>query len=211
MDYSRRAIEALNEIKTLYGEQVIICEYHRNSTTLNYPDPYALLDNRHEILYSNYVEANSEGAKGVPDIFINGAANRVQGAYSSASVKERIIDIISNLSLMETEYLLDTDISVLSGNINVKCKVARLKNRSAENLRLRLIFTKHFGQTFLKNVVITGNQIGNYSKSLPRLRAGDYETIQFESLTFEIFPDMITLALTNEDGTKVFSSIRVNL
>jgi len=211
LDYSKRAIVALNEIKALYGNQVIICEYHRNSKTVNYPDPYALIDNRYEVLYSNYVESNAVSDKGVPDIFINGAANRIQGAYSSTSVKERIIDIISDLSLVENEYIFDTDISIVDNSINVKCKVARLRNRSVDNLRLRLIFTRDFGQSFLQNVVVAENQIGSYSKSVPRINAGDFENIRFDSIRFDFIPDMITLALTNEDGSEVLSSVRVGL
>jgi len=213
MDFSKRAITALNEIKILYGDQVIVCEYHRDSEDpkINFPDQYALQDNRFEVLYTKYVEFNNQGDKGVPDIFINGAAHRIQGAYSVSSTKDRLIDVISELSFEETEYILDPEISIAANTITVSCKVARLRNQSAQDLRLRLIFTKDFGGVHLGNVVVAEDQLGRYSKSIQGISAGNHIKVQFESIRLIQFPDMVTIVLTNNDETEVLTSIRVGL
>jgi hypothetical protein len=208
--FSHWAIEALDAVKVLYGERIIIAEYHRSSKTLGYLDPLDL-DDRYEPLYERYVFTSGSGQKGVPDIFINGSVHRVQGASDVESVKERLSTILAQRVLDDGLFLLEPVVDQENNRITVSCRLARLGNQSVEDLRLRLIFTRKLDNLHLKRVVVAEDEVGKYTEAVSRIEAGEYLEIDFEPIVFSELPDVLIIALTSQDDTEIYASVKMDL
>ena len=135
-NYNQWALQALDSIAEIYGSRVVIAEYHRN--TSQYTDPLA--DPLFELLYDKYVQNSASPVKGVPDVFINGTGNRVQGASSVSSVLSRLNAALVDQVILENQYTLQPgEIKINGSEVNASCTIARLGNRSSENLLLKMI------------------------------------------------------------------------
>lgn len=206
--YNTWAVHALDSLHDLYGGQLIIAEYHRAVTDPKYADEFALPD-RYEALYTRYVNANGTGGKGVPDIFINGAVDRIQGAHSASSVYDRMNEILSGKMSEEGLFTLEPVVTVSGGDIRVSCKIARLGNRPEQALRLRLVFVKDFSHPLLKRVVVAEDEVSKYTKSINRLTAGEYLKLEFNTIHFSTMPDAVILILSDKEETHIFHSAKV--
>jgi hypothetical protein len=197
------AIEALYSIKDDYDSKIVVAEYHRD--VADSIDLYS--DSRYDALHQIYVDSSSSSTqRGVPDIFVNGAANRVSGASSVTSVRDRLNPIISELVIQKNEYILEPNIQVNGATINASCKVARLGNQAAADLRLKLIFIKDYGKTYLKHVSILPEQ-ALIPYVIDKIDAGEFVDKKFDSLSFTNLPDAVIFTLTSEDEVEIFQTI----
>lgn len=78
------------------------------------------------------------GLLAVPDVFINGYLQRVQGASSSSTVRERISKIVGNLVTEKNEYTIEADVRIDGSDIQANCRIARLGNRASDEMLLKM-------------------------------------------------------------------------
>jgi hypothetical protein len=202
--YNLWALQALDSIAEIYGSQVVIIEYHRN--TSQYTDP--LSDPLFELLYEKYVQHSFSVMKGVPDVFINGIADRVQGASSVGSVINRLNTIISDLVVLANQFTLQPgEVKVNNSEITASCKIARLGSQNSENLLLKMILVQKINSQELKRVVREVEK----STTISRLVAGEIKTINFEPVQYSERPDEIIFSLTSSDELTVYQSFQVEL
>jgi hypothetical protein len=203
-DYNRWALQALDSIRQQYRSDIIIAEYHRD--TQQYADPYS--NSIFELLYEKYVAHSDPAIKGVPDIFINGISQRVQGASGVSAVMSRLNAILSDMIIVNSYFTLEPgNIHVSDSEISATCKIARLGNQSAEDLLLRLIAVHAYNSGELKRVVT------NLVKSdiISRLNAGEIKTVVFDAVPISIRPSALIFSLTSADELIVYQNIRVVL
>ncbi len=202
--YNQWALQALDSIKVIYGDKILIAEYHRN--TDQYTDDY--FKDKFELLYEKYVKNSYLNIKGVPDIFINGTTQRVQGAASVSGVTTRLNLILSELVILNNYFTLEpAAININSTELTASCKIACLGNQSAENLLLRMILIQKVNSLELKRVV------NDLEKSIiiSRLEAGEITTTNFNPIRISQRPDKIIFSLTSSDELIVYQNIKVDL
>ncbi len=205
LPYNQWALQALDSISAVFGSRILIAEFHRN--TSQYNDPYSnpLL---FEPLYTRYVENSSSPVKGVPDIFINGTAHRVQGASGVSSVITRLNDILSGLVILNSHFTLEPgEIRLSATELTAACQIARLGSQPAEDLLLRLILVQGINSGELKRVVRDVQK----STVISRMEAGEIRTVSFDPITFSEKPDRIIFSLTTADELTVLQSTGVDL
>lgn len=206
--YNEWALQALDSIKLFYGAKIVIAEYHRD--TSQYPDLYSYRNEPDifELLYEKYVENSSSNLKGVPDIFINGTTQRVQGASSVSSVINRLNSILSELVILNNQFTLEPgSIKVNASELTASCKLARLGSQSAEDLLLKMILVQRVNLQELKRVVIDLKK----SNVISRLAAGEIITINFDPVPISQTPDKVIFNLSSSDELTVYQNIEVNL
>ena len=203
-NYNQWALQALDSIAEIYGSRVVIAEYHRKTSV--YSD--SLFNQVFELLYDKYVQNSVSPVKGVPDVFINGTGNRVQGASSVSSVLSRLNAALVDQVILENQYTLQPgEIKINGSEVNASCTIARLGNRSSENLLLKMILLQRIDNQKLKRVVRDLKK----STVISRLEAGEIKTINFDPVSFSEKPDEIIFCLTSSDELTVYQSIRVTL
>ncbi len=205
--YNEWALAALDSVQMLFPSQIVIAEYHRN--TSQYTDPL-VSPNRpiFELLYTEYVENSPSQLKAVPDIFINGISRRVQGASSTRSVIERLNTVLSQMVVQNNHFTLEPeDIIAGATEVSAGCKIARLGDEPAENLLLRLILIKRINSQELKRVVTDLKK----SSIISRLEAGEIRNVNFDPVQVNQKPDALIFALTSDDDLTVYQSIKVDL
>lgn len=203
LPYNLQALRALTNLEAHYGEKIAVVTYHRNQP--DYPDSLALPEN--ENLYSQYLEEIAGAVKGTPDIFVNGTANRVQGASSSAVVEERVGRFINDLLGNSGQYLLQPfGVSVTAGKVSAGCRIARLGNQEASQLRLRLIALKDLGGEM--NHTCVGMRP---AAEIPGIPAGEYVERQITEMPCTRTPDALLFVLTTADGRKILQVKKVLL
>jgi hypothetical protein len=204
LSYNQWALQALDSVKEIYGSKILIAEYHRD--TDRYSDPYSKLI--FEPLYDKYVENSSEKVKGMPDIFVNGTDQRVQGASGVNSVMTRVNTILSKLTIDNTHFTLEpADVKVSGTTLEASCKIARLGNQIANNLLLRLILIQKVNSQELKRVVTDLKK----SSAILRLEAGEITTIKFDPIPIDERPNQIIFSLTSSDELTIYQNIKVDL
>ena len=98
------ALQALDSLSMLYADRLLIAEYHRN--TAEYNDPYHL--DKGELLYQHYI-SQFDNVKGVPDIFINGSNQRIQGASSASFSLFRLEAALAGEISQNSYFLIDVE------------------------------------------------------------------------------------------------------
>lgn len=204
LSYNQWALQALDSVKEIYGSKILIVEYHRD--TDQYTDPYS--KPIFEPLYDKYVENSNSKIKGVPDLFINGKDQRVQGASGVNSVITRVNAILSELTIDNNHFTLEpADININGTTIKASCKIARLGKQMAQNLLLKLILIQRVNSLELKRVV-TDLKTSNI---ISQLQAGEITAIKFDPISFDERPDQIIFSLTSSDELTVYQNIKVDL
>jgi hypothetical protein len=192
MPFDGYMLGALDSIEAIYPGRVVIAEYHRN--VQNFVTPYHRDEN--EILYTHYVNG---GQKGVPDVFINGAGARIQGASSKASafyrLQEALIDAISESGLFSIQ--IETP---LTGNrMHPTVKLAKLGDADAEDLLVKAVVISRIAEPNLKRVVVSEAA----RREIDVLKHGDVQTLEFDDMTIDPnhSNDLIVILCDKEENT----------
>ncbi len=122
LQYNQYMLSALDQLQQKYAGQINIAEYHRNTT--DYTDPLTLPEN--EILYNVYLAAFAAQGKGVPDVFLNGIAERIQGASSIATAVIRLEQALQPLLLQNSFFTIESEINRNDDQADISIKLARL-------------------------------------------------------------------------------------
>ncbi len=175
-DYNTLALKALDSLKSIFGERLLVIQYHRH--TRDFQDSLAvepLVESRYTAYTIDYNEQRFRRFKGVPDIFVNGPQQHLQGASDTKGVVEGIIPYINAVLGSDSYYTLETDIEAASDGYSGRIRVARLGNRTAENMSLWIVLTTDHGAHGRYSVVRLSSPI-----TVESLAAGDYKSFSFK-------------------------------
>lgn len=206
--YSDWAIQGLTNLAATYGEDVVIAEYHRDLT--GYPDDYndPSTDQKFTNLHDKYVGQNADIPRSVPDVFINGYENRISGAADANSVNEQSSGIVENLLSQKNYYRIEPIIENNGGgNINVACRIARLANRSAEGLKVRVIFIKDYQQQNLNRVVMEMT----LAYQVPTIEYGGYKEVELGDFSLGDSPTFVLIALLSADERIILQCVKQDI
>ncbi len=204
-DYNFEMLMALNDLKSKYGVQITILEYHRN--VQDYTDPYHSIEN--EALYTKYVAGVDPGSKGVPDVFINGTVDRVQGAFDgTGSTKIRLEQAIAPLLMQNTFYAIEPGINKTEAGYEISAIIARLGTSDGSNLLVKAVVVSEEDQTYHRRVV----KLISKSNVISHISAGEIKEIDFPTYQPENQnPASVVYFITSEDETVVYQCTKVDL
>jgi hypothetical protein len=136
--FSPHAVTALDSLALAFSPQnVVIVEYHLPSAT--FPDVLAAQANLDR--YKNLTAA----APAVPDVFFNGAVQRVLGASSVGTALSRYRRAVQNEIDKIAHFTLEAKKTISATNVAVAVSVARLGNSSFENFAVGAIVWEDLG------------------------------------------------------------------
>ena len=147
--YNEYILSALDSLLQLYGNQLVVVEYHRD--TEDFESDYHLVEN--EILYQTYLETLDTSLKGVPDVFINGVETRIQGASSISSALFRLQQAILPKLSPVSHFTIELDYRIENNCLIPLVTVARLGSEDANNLILRAVLIAKIDNGYHKRVV----------------------------------------------------------
>ena len=208
LSYNEAALDALDDIEDTYKNEVLILEYHREILVNDsvYDDEYSnsLFTGLHQYYADNY----NNYPMAIPDIYLNGSKGRILGASSSASVVDRIEDLLPGLLNEKSDYNMEAEMSASGSKLNINYKVARLGNRSSSGLQLQVALVKNFGMSHANRVV----QFVNYPvfETISRTNAGEYAegNLSFDLSDIDNLPDTAIFKIVQENSIKVLFTMK---
>jgi len=207
LDYNTYALNAIDAL-TLDDDiknHLIVLEYHRD--TQLYSDPLEADSFNTENIYNSYMSYDPERFKGVPDLFLNGAEARVQGASSAGNVSNRVKDFATEQLLENGEYTIEVDFTFSTGNIDGKYRVARLGDKASEPTLLRMMITYNSGVNGKSTVSRVSSPI-----SVAAIDAGDFIEDDFQINNIPAAKaEKLVLVLTDIDGINVLHALERNI
>ncbi len=209
VQYNVWSLEAGEAIQEEFSSDVILVQYHRD--ILQADDPYNNfsdhLAEQFDALQRDYVDFMGGAPRGVPDIFINGVADRISGASSEQTVKDRLKGAIQNFLNEKNRFLIQPEVTMNGQSLHVTCRVVALGNREAGPLLLKIIFLKDFGQANFRHVAI-----GLVSDiRINKIEAGSYWEKSIGDFTLSEESNAVVFSLTDENGLQHYQSRRVFL
>ena len=213
VQYNIWSLEAGEAFQEEYGSDVILVQYHRDilQDTVLADDPYNNfsdhLAEQFDALQKDYVDFMGGAPRGVPDIFINGVTDRISGASSAQTVKDRLKGAIQNLLNDENRFLIQPEVTTNAQSLHISCRVVALGNQEAGPLLLKIIFLKDFGQANFHHVAI-----GLVSDvRIDKIEAGSYWEKTIGDFTLSEESSAVAFSLTDENGLQHYQSRRVVL
>ena len=127
---------------------------------------------------------------------------------SSASVVDRIEDLLPGLLNEKSDYNMEAEMSAYGSKLNINYKVARLGNRSSSGLQLQVALVKNFGMSHANRVV----QFVNYPvfETISRTNAGEYAegNLSFDLSAIDNLPDTAVFKIVQENSIKVLFTMK---
>jgi hypothetical protein len=195
---------ALDQLEDKYSDKLTIAEYHR-SILPKYSDDLAI--NANEILYNTYFQGINSGIKGVPDVYINGIAARVQGASSIASVLFRLEEALNPFLSQNSYFTIEPSITDDGSNFKISTKLAKLGSTDKENLLIKAIITSVFDDFLHQRVV---KEIFR-SQKIDKISNGETIEVTLGEYPMEKMKLKVVFIITSEDELEVYQSIEVDL
>jgi len=171
--FNEYMLEALETILDRYPEKTILMQYHRNA--IKFPDSLTIPEN--ENLYEQYVN-KFDDLKGVPDVFINGASDRIKGASSAEAAIDRIDAAIQSLLIENTFFTIEPTVTINNSKLLISTKIARLGSESISDIIVRATVTEQIDSDYYTRVV---RHMEN-SNLIPRLQPGEQKEIKFSDV-----------------------------
>lgn len=207
-DYNRWAIEGLNRLSAVYGDKITIAQYHRNIDTVYVEDPSFTseeLSQKSLTLHDLYVSEADENQRYLPDIFVNGAFDRVSGASSALSVEQRVSEVIESKINLKNKFTLEPQVvQISSQTYDINCRIARLGNQAMAGYKLKMIAVYDNNHPLGKQVVVDFDT----SEEIEQIEAGSYKTISLGQKQFNYAPDAIIFSVCSENELESFQSVR---
>jgi hypothetical protein len=202
--YNQYLLGAIDQLQQKYEGQLTVAEYHRH--TADYSDSLFITDN--ELLYNTYMAYYGPDSKGVPDVFMNGTAKRVQGASSVSTAFTRLEQALQPLLLQNSFFTIEPQIDDNGSQVHITVKVARLGSTNAQDVLIKMILTEQVDQQYLKRVV---RRILK-SDVIPTLSAGEMKEVEFYMDNLAGSANYTVLInVTSADELEVFQSIKMSL
>ena len=197
------ALQALDSLSTFYKSRIIIAEYHRN--TAEYSDAYHTEKN--ELLYQHYV-SQFDNFKGVPDIFINGTRQRIQGASSASYSIFRLEEALQEEMLKNAYFLLQPAYSREGNTISPLIRIARLGRQPVRQIIIKALIVSHISAPFLERVVRSAVE----SQIISQLSPGEQKQITLPEMRIDDGSvNSLIVYVTNADATEIYQCESVNI
>lgn len=200
---------ALDQIENAYGNKVTIMEYHRNTTNYSadpyVTDPYNNYSN--ENLYDIYTGNVGEG---VPDVFINGIAARVQGASTVQNSVFRLEQALQPFIIQNSLFTIEPQASIQNGEIDLSLKIAKLGSSNAQDIIVKAIIVYKIDNDILERVV---HGIGK-STIIEEIENGEIKEVDIDPIPLAQFSYQsisVIFAVTSEDEKSIYQSIEVDI
>ncbi len=202
-------LNALDQIKNTYNNKITVLEYHLKTivTALNdTPWVYSL----NETIYDNYLEDLVVKNKGVPDVFINGIAARVQGASTVQNSIIRLEEALQPFIIQNSLFSLEPMASIQNNEINLSVKIARLGSTNAQNILVKAIIIYKIDDEILKRVAY------GIAKStiIGEIENGEIKDVDIDPVplaTFQYQSISVIVMVTSEDEKTIYQSIEVDI
>jgi hypothetical protein len=207
-DWNLWTLEAAENTVAEYPENLVLCEYHRtiSNADTTYPDSYS--DPQFDDLHQIYADYDELGSRSVPDLYLNGAENRILGASSLEGVYTRIGEILPDLLKKVNYYTIEANVEKISAKeYHVDYKIAKLANQSAQNLTVRIILIKNTGIHSKKYTVVGYKD----DISIRKISAGGYHSGQAESILTSEEADAAIISISNNEKTNVYQTLKVEI
>ncbi len=197
-------LTALDSLERRHPEKIEIVAYHRN--TRDEVDPLHI--NESELQYMRYLEALGSNFKGLPDVFINGASQRVQGASSSESALLRLEEALVPELQKISKYTIEVETTVTNETITPTVTLARLGSNSSPSLVIKVLLIQTYSGQATHNVVRDISR----STVINRLSAGEQQTLILPNLNLNGIPaNRLIIYITDVDEWEVFQCCTMEL
>ena len=204
LPYNEYLLSALDQLEINYPNRISIAEYHRNAGGID----DTLEVNEIEPLYNLYLNGVNSSIKGVPDVFINGIAARVQGASSAANALFRLEEAIVPLLSENSFFTIEPKLKWENNTLNISAKIARLGSSSANDIIVKAVIVEMIDQLYHKRVVrkiIRSNEFSNFGH-------GEQEDVELDPYPGDVNADLnVILSVTSKDELTVHQSIEVTV
>ncbi|MGQ9853163.1 MAG: hypothetical protein ACUVTG_07180 [Candidatus Oleimicrobiaceae bacterium] len=190
--YCAHALDALAQLEAEVGSSsLIVAEYHLPNPG-KWLDSYALPEAR-----LRYGELAQTGL-GVPDVFFDGAAGRVQGAHSVATAYERYRRQYDAHHSTPGLFTIEGEVVRTAAMVTVRVGLARLGSEPAPALTLRAVLIADLGSARHRHVVkavLSGQQVAG-------MQAGEiiHTTLQLPVSTLSGSGDKLLLFVESGEG-----------
>ena len=197
------ALQALDSLSTLYRNRIIIAEYHRN--TAEYSDEYHTEKN--ELLYQHYV-ARFDNFKAVPDIFMNGTSQRIQGASSTSYSVFRLEAALQDEMLKNTYFLLQPGYSREGNTISPEVRIARLGRQTVRQIIVKAMVVSDISEPLLKRVVRNTVE----SQIISQMSPGEQKKIVLPEMGLDSSnPNSLIVYVTNAEATEIYQCASIEI
>lgn len=203
LQINEMALDALYEVQQRHQPQILLLEYHRNST--QYTDSLALAESLSP--YQTYIDL-FDGQPGLPDLFFNAGLERVQGASSVANSITRIENALNGLLDQTSRFAIEIDVSQQNNAITPKVTLARLGVNEARNLLLKAVLTRRINTDHLRNVVVDVSSL-----PVTRIAPGTFEVFTLPDLQAPPLASslMLTIYVIEQDLSEIFQGVQIDL
>lgn len=175
--YNQYMLGALDSLLKLYHDRVVVAEYHRNTEQ----DTSEFHLNENELLYLHYLDAVGSSLKGVPDVFINGVDNRIQGASSVQSALFRLQQVILSEMTKNSHFTIELSYQLDSGRLKPEATLARLGSKDVKNILLKAVLVSRMDEVYHKRVVCGSVK----SSVIPAFAHGEIKTFTLPELSVD--------------------------
>ncbi len=197
--YNQYMLVALDSLADLYPEQLVIAEYHRN--TEQYLDSLHL--NENELLYQHYLQVLGSSLKAVPDVFINGVEQHVQGASSVQSALFRLQQAVLSDFTKNSYFTMELSYQLHGTKIIPVVTLARLGREEATNILLKAIIIARQDELYHKRTVRGSTKSG----LIPTLSPGDFKTIELPELEIDaVDPCSLIVYVVDKNERTIYQS-----
>ena len=207
-EYNEWSLNAAEKVRDENRADVVLCEYHRNITLpdTTYIDEYSNpeFDDLHKI----YAEYSETGSRSVPDVYLNGAENRINGASSQESVYNRIMEKLPVLISVKNFFTIDNVIvnKKSAGKYDISFSIAPLGNRSVTGLRVKAVFIKDYTDDNLSGYTYAA--VGfNDKTEIDKIDAGTFYNGSVKDILVIDQPDALIVSVTSLDKTETYQSV----
>lgn len=203
-EYNQFMLSALDSLMSIYNQRLSIVEYHRN--TQDHASDYHL--NESELLYQKYLDSIGVNNKGVPDVFINGADIRVQGASSVASALFRLQQALTPVLTQQGLFTIEMSFVRNNNQVIPEITLARLGSSDAQDILVKGVLISQLDQPYHLRVV----QEVQRSQVIDRLQHGEQETFTLPEMDVDLSKtNWLVVSVTDEDEVVVYQSEMIRI
>ena len=198
--YNQWMLEALNDLEALYEEDLVIAIYHRSIN--GYPDDYAspVSNTRYNDLYE---ALDDEAIRGVPDVFINGTSQRIQGASDPSVAFDRLQAAVHEEFSNNHKFYMNVQVSTDMIDLTAAVTLSRLGNQDASNLRIQAMIISEYNGAYRNHVV----QDLEISDTINHLDEGEIKEIQITGLTIDPSETQsLVIAIMNDEASYAYQA-----
>ncbi len=202
--YNQNMLTALFRLQTKYGSRMVLTVHHRNLQ--GYRDSLAIFES--EDLYQRYIQGTTGAVKGVPDVFINGLAARIQGASTSENAEYRIDTALQSFLIENGFFTIESEVSMSNGVLQCNTTFARLGASVARELLLKMLVLQDIDNQWERRAV----QGLSRSNLIQNMQPGERKKIQFDPVSgLGDHPTRVVIAVVSEDEHTVYQAKEVRL